>query len=1118
MNIPCLKFPIGGLKCALILFAFLLTCLCGGCVKKNDYNPASPKYHQDGFNIKTSSSYHGATANYHNPECFACHPSTEGSLAMTTCVVCHGPSKARNCSQCHPAEVLSDASHPSHSGEMDCDGCHPGYRLSDSTIAPDSHLDGSLDISLSATMLCTRCHKTLTDSAKIFWASGLEWPRFSSANGCNACHGFSPSRFKDAHAAHLDTGGTAIAQCDRCHGGYNRADSTYASPPHMNDTIDVRTPLYGGVFSSRDSTCANTYCHGNFPGGDKRTVAWSGPGMKCGDCHGLPPNTGAHRSHADSAKFDCKVCHDGNSAVAGVTSAAHMDSLITVAFSDDTLRYPTLNTARYTAGTCNQVTCHGYGRSNTEGIVWASGSNLAWAAGNKGCNDCHNTAGHKVTETVSMKIPCYGCHDVKFHLDARDTTMACGACHALPPKTGGHVFHSDTLKKACNLCHLGYTLTTVPAATHINGINTVNGPLSGGAFSPANRTCANVYCHGNFPGGKNATVSWTATAVACNSCHTLTPATARHGSHTGPGKYECSVCHNGYRAADSTIVRATHADSIKQVNGALDGGTYAPASKSCSNVYCHGNFPGGKNPTLSWTGPLAGCNLCHNLPPATGGHAKHSASAKYDCKVCHLGYSLKDSSTSAVRHINHVKDVDGNLYGGTFARIDTSCSNSYCHGNFIGGKNTKARWNSGPLACNTCHNVPATTASHAKHGNAATYNYDCSVCHTGNSARTSTANPLTHADSLVTVAFRTAYIDSLFGAGKGAAMTVTNHNCNNVACHGYGFRDTLGVVWNRAAVPWSGTLGCTGCHNATGHNGGTGCQDCHAVTTADGSTIADYTRHVNGKVEGGAACGSCHALPPATGAHLYHSGTLGKDCNVCHAGISRLDTTPSPATHNNGRNDVSGLPGGGTYTAATKTCSNVYCHGNFPGGNNSSIAWTAAKPACNACHNLPPSTGSHAGHTNAARKVYDCGTCHNGYSKTGSTVSATRHANQIFDVDGTASGTWSGSANTCASTYCHGNFTGGARATATWGGTAPCGSCHTMTVMTNEHRRHREHGVGCEHCHSGYYGGTTANWTTHLNNRIDVGPFVDDSNRVDADAVYSAGSCLNLNCHARHVW
>ena len=56
---------------------------------------------------------------------------------------------------------------------------------------------------------------------------------------------------------------------------------------------------------------------------------------------------------------------------------------------------------------------------------------------------------------------------------ATTTTVApsCGSCHAIPPTSGRHTLHVNTLSISCATCHgSGYSSTAVNPATHINGV------------------------------------------------------------------------------------------------------------------------------------------------------------------------------------------------------------------------------------------------------------------------------------------------------------------------------------------------------------------------------------------------------------------------------------------------------------------------------------------------------------------------------------------------------------------------------------------------------------------------------------------------------------------------
>ena len=133
------------------------------------------------------------------------------------------------------------------------------------------------------------------------------------------------------------------------------------------------------------------------------------------------------------------------------------------------------------------------------------------------------------------------------------------------------------------------------------------------------------------------------------------------------------------------------------------------------------------------------------------------------------------------------------------------------------------------------------------------------------------------------------------------------------------------------------------------------------------------------------ACNTCHVVPSTNG---HANGAIG----VTYAGLAVAQGA---------------APLG--YDTAAHTCSNTYCHGNFPGGNRSAAAlsWaTSGKLSCTACHAAPPPLNSTTHHpANTA-----CATCH-GTGYTGTTVVASTH------VDGATTLSRSG----C--TLCHGDLT-----------------------------------------------------------------------------------------------
>jgi mono/diheme cytochrome c family protein len=71
-------------------------------------------------------------------------------------------------------------------------------------------------------------------------------------------------------------------------------------------------------------------------------------------------------------------------------------------------------------------------------------------------------------------------------------TAACGSCHAIPPATGEHAFHTSQ-RVGCATCHgSAYSTTTFDAATHNNGVKNLTTTIG---WNPTSRSCSNS-CHG----------------------------------------------------------------------------------------------------------------------------------------------------------------------------------------------------------------------------------------------------------------------------------------------------------------------------------------------------------------------------------------------------------------------------------------------------------------------------------------------------------------------------------------------------------------------------------------------------------------------------------------------
>jgi predicted CxxxxCH...CXXCH cytochrome family protein len=246
-----------------------------------------------------------------------------------------------------------------------------------------------------------------------------------------------------------------------------------------------------------------------------------------------------------------------------------------------------------------------------------------------------------------------------------------------------------------------------------------------------------------------------------------------------------------------------------------------------------------------------------------------------------------------------------------------------------------------------------------------------------------------------------------------------SRTCSNIYCHGATLKgQTMDVVqtprWDAAGEHQAD---CGKCHGIppTDHPAGihlTDCATCHTSIDAQGRLSAD--RHVNGVVDLRAgnlnSCSGCHgdataqnvqpgdprSAPPtdlagnatsaAVGAHQAHlTGTRWRAspiaCDECHV-VPNAVLNPGHVDNQvqiafgplaTAESATSGAP---SYAAAARTCSNVYCHGNFSNsGRVTTPLWTAGSTAadCGTCHALPPPAPQHP-----ASGAVSCGSvgCH----------------------------------------------------------------------------------------------------------------------------------------------
>jgi predicted CxxxxCH...CXXCH cytochrome family protein len=217
-------------------------------------------------------------------------------------------------------------------------------------------------------------------------------------------------------------------------------------------------------------------------------------------------------------------------------------------------------------------------------------------------------------------------------------------------------------------------------------------------------------CH-DQPGG----------TLACRTCHgesrprdpcfhPETAADLAHPAHTSPSHVRseglsCGTCHPQPVLGDVASPGGTHANGHVEVwfDYALAGreATFDPASKKCTGT-CHAH--GGNRPAPAWSeaaGTALTCSDCHQSPPPN-----HYLGP---CTTCHREANADGTELMTPRlHLNGRVDLgDGSgKCGACHGEGDSPWPKSWAH------PTHRAPSDATPVACETCHEVPAPGERH----------------------------------------------------------------------------------------------------------------------------------------------------------------------------------------------------------------------------------------------------------------------------------------------------------------------------------------------------------------------------------------------------------------------
>ncbi len=236
-------------------------------------------------------------------------------------------------------------------------------------------------------------------------------------------------------------------------------------------------------------------------------------------------------------------------------------------------------------------------------------------------------------------------------------------------------------------------------------------------------------CHGDdfagTPAGPSCTTCHVEGPTACDTCHPARPTSGAHATHLATG-VGCASCHqvpavwnqeghlrrgDAIDPAPAEVAMSGLAAVTAEPADRSGPPTYDPATGTCAQVYCHGDVLGPTGAAAArpvWTadppGPAA-CSSCHGAPPPSHARAR--------CAECHPGGG---------QHLNGTMDIGVGAPGcsgchgapGSAAPPRDLDGDTLTTALGVGAHQahlTGAHRLAAPIACVTCHLVPATVTA-----------------------------------------------------------------------------------------------------------------------------------------------------------------------------------------------------------------------------------------------------------------------------------------------------------------------------------------------------------------------------------------------------------------------
>lgn len=514
-------------------------------------------------------------------------------------------------------------------------------------------------------------------------------------------------------------------------------------------------------------------------------------------------------------------------------------------------------------------------------------------------NPANPTSAMKFKNGVLVCTTCHGVH----YADSNSATFDNATSYYNLKPSAGALLRTDlhgatgTSLNICTNCH-------VRMNHNYRGQNIQCADCHGGHVDVGDGSVPNVYLVRRY-----MNVSSAAGRIVNGKVMFLYTSAGMRNYKDANGTGVCQACHvvpegETFPAAHRLVTASASACSICHPHNSSKG-SFAAAGGSCAA--CHGHDQTSSNPIS--TGKHA-AHINTSVNPAIG--------TAFGCADCHAK-SVSDNNTiiAASRHANGMVDYSGaKARGSANYNLSThTCSALYCHSDGKGATKDMSgtAWNStATLDCKGCHGsdqMPAFAGqagepnyassgagtsranSHYKHARSGAGS--CDACHT---LTTSTGTAIIagskkHVNGVIDVTFNTSK------AGTGATWSAGSKTCSNISCHFGG------------SAQWGGMLDCRGCHGndpAPAFASLAG-EPNYANAGAGQPRANSHEKHTR---NGAVSCDACHTLTTTTGTSIVAGSLL-------HAnGINNVtfDTAKAGAA--------------ATYASATKTCSNIACHGN----------------------------------------------------------------------------------------------------------------------------------------------------------------------------------------------